>query len=95
MKQILQRLVLLVLVSGMPALAASKTWQPAQGPLMTRWAAEVSPRNAHPEYPRPQMVRADWQNLNGLWAYAVTDRAAAAPTTGTVKSSHFPAALSV
>ncbi|HPY29630.1 MAG TPA: glycoside hydrolase family 2 TIM barrel-domain containing protein [Verrucomicrobiota bacterium] len=80
MKQILQRLVLLVLVSGMPALAASKTWQPAQGPLMTRWAAEVSPRNAHPEYPRPQMVRADWQNLNGLWAYAVTDRAAAAPT---------------
>ncbi|MEI6178481.1 MAG: sugar-binding domain-containing protein [Verrucomicrobiota bacterium] len=42
-------------------------WAPAKGPLMTRWAKDVSPANVHPEYPRPQMVRADWQNLNGLW----------------------------
>ena len=39
---------------------------------MTRWAAEVSPTNALPEYPRPQLVRADWLNLNGLWDYAIT-----------------------
>lgn len=26
-----------------------------------------------PEYPRPQMARANWQNLNGWWHYAVTD----------------------
>ena len=43
---------------------------------MTRWAAEVSPTNAHPEYPRPQLVRPDWQNLNGLWNYAVTPQTA-------------------
>ncbi|MFU8888230.1 MAG: sugar-binding domain-containing protein [Trueperaceae bacterium] len=24
-----------------------------------------------PEYPRPQLVREDWRNLNGLWSYAV------------------------
>jgi len=46
---------------------------------MTRWAKDVSPKNAHPEYPRPQMVRKDWQNLNGLWSYAVTDKDAAQP----------------
>lgn len=46
-------------------------WHPAAGSLMTRWAAEVSPTNAHPEYPRPQMVRSNWLNLNGLWNYAV------------------------
>ncbi len=46
-------------------------WKPADGPLMTRWAKEVSPDNAHPEYPRPQMVRKDWLNLNGLWEYAI------------------------
>lgn len=39
---------------------------------MTRWAAEVNSTNAHPEYPRPQMVRADWLNLNGVWNCAVT-----------------------
>ncbi len=49
-------------------------WKPADGPLMTRWAKEVSPDNAHPEYPRPQMVRKDWLNLNGLWDYAITAR---------------------
>jgi len=46
-------------------------WKPAKGPLMTRWTNEVSPDNVHPEYPRPQMVRQDWLNLNGLWEYAI------------------------
>jgi len=46
-------------------------WRPAEGPLMTRWAAQVSPERVHPEYPRPQMVRQDWLNLNGLWDYAI------------------------
>lgn len=31
-------------------------WSVAQGPLLTRWAKEVNPTNAHPEYPRPQLV---------------------------------------
>jgi len=55
-----------------PGCGASLLWHPAAGPLMTRWAAEVSPTNAHPEYPRPQLVRADWMNLNGIWDYAIT-----------------------
>ncbi len=46
-------------------------WQPAEGPLMTRWAKQVSPDKVLPEYPRPQMVRKDWLNLNGLWEYAI------------------------
>jgi len=48
----------------------SADWKPATGPLMTRWAKDVSPANALPEYPRPQMVRQKWQNLNGLWQFA-------------------------
>lgn len=46
-------------------------WKPAESTLMTRWAKDVSPENVHPEYPRPQMVRKDWLNLNGLWDYAI------------------------
>jgi hypothetical protein len=38
---------------------------------MTRWAKEVSPGNAWAEYPRPQVVRSEWQTLNGLWDYAI------------------------
>jgi hypothetical protein len=46
-------------------------WEPANGPLMTQWAKQVSPDNVHAEYPRPQMVRKDWLTLNGLWEYAI------------------------
>jgi len=49
-------------------------WKPAEGPLLTRWAKEVSPANVHPEYPRPQMVREGWMNLNGLWDYAIVPK---------------------
>ena len=41
-------------------------------PLMTTWGEKVTAANAWREYPRPQMVRANWTNLNGEWDYAVT-----------------------
>lgn len=47
---------------------------------MTPWAEEVSPENVLKEYPRPQMVRTDWMNLNGLWDYAVVERGTPNPT---------------
>ncbi|UCG59023.1 MAG: hypothetical protein JSU70_05840, partial [Phycisphaerales bacterium] len=58
-------------------LVCSSVWadyEPADGPLMTRWARYVSPRKVHREYPRPQMVRKSWLNLNGLWDYAITPK---------------------
>lgn len=56
-----------------------RQWQPVTGPLTTRWAAQVSPEQVLSEYPRPQMVRPEWMNLNGLWDYAVRPRADARP----------------
>jgi hypothetical protein len=47
--------------------------------LQTRWAAQVTPDNVLPEYPRPQMKRKNWMNLNGTWNYAITDAAADRP----------------
>lgn len=44
-------------------------WKPAKGPLMTKWAKDVDPDKTHPEYPRPQLVRDDWLNLNGVWQF--------------------------
>ena len=49
------------------------------GELMTRWGKEVTPENAWRLYPRPQMVRDRWLNLNGLWDYAIAPKAADRP----------------
>jgi len=56
-----------------------QNWQMQAVKLQTRWAKEVSPANALKEYPRPQMTRPDWTNLNGLWDYALTKKDAPTP----------------
>ncbi len=55
----------LFILSGINAQA----WQMKQAPLMTRWAALVDTNAPLPEYPRPQMVRTNWLNLNGIWQF--------------------------
>src|SRR5438552_1531163 len=64
-------LAVTALIAGSTRFVFGDEWHPAPGPLMTRWAKDVSPTNALPEYPRPQMVRKDWLNLNGLWDDAI------------------------
>ena len=51
------------------AVAGGVPWQPKQAPLMTDWAQQVNPTNVLPEYPRPQLVRSNWMNLNGVWQF--------------------------
>lgn len=46
-------------------------WAPVPGHITTPWTDKVSARNPWPEYPRPHLVRERWQNLNGLWSYAI------------------------
>ena len=53
--------------------APVEAWAPRGNHIKTRWADDVNPECPLPEYPRPLMERKDWQNLNGLWDYAITD----------------------
>ncbi len=47
--------------------------------LLTRWGRDLDPAQVLPEYPRPQLVRDSYLNLNGWWDYAITDAAARPP----------------
>jgi beta-galactosidase/beta-glucuronidase len=64
---------------------AQKTaeWKYVQGKIVTPWAEKVTAQNPLPEYPRPQLVRQNWQNINGLWSYAIVPKNApdTKPTT--------------
>lgn len=55
-------------------------WQIAENQLLTKWASDVDPENPWPEYPRPQMVRENWLNLNGLWDYAILPKENSEPS---------------
>ncbi|KPK86652.1 MAG: beta-galactosidase [Bacteroides sp. SM23_62_1] len=65
-------MVMLILISQSCTVESGKSdWKPAEGPLFTRWSGELVPENILPEYPRPQLERTEWLNLNGLWDYAI------------------------
>lgn len=63
--------LLITFLFATPLLAQKQDWKIVPGKITTVWAADVNPQNPLPEYPRPQLVRKDWQNLNGLWEYAI------------------------
>jgi tetratricopeptide (TPR) repeat protein len=61
------------------SVSAQQKYQMQPITIQSRWAKEVSPGNALKEYPRPQMVRKQWTNLNGLWDYAITPKDSSVP----------------
>ncbi|GAB3927407.1 glycoside hydrolase family 2 protein [Mucilaginibacter myungsuensis] len=69
----------LVLISALTAQAQNTQWKLLTDKITTPWAEKVDPKAPLPEYPRPQMVRGNWQNLNGLWNYAIIGKAEAEP----------------
>lgn len=58
-----------------------QSYAPVGGRIMTEWGEKVTPENAWREYPRPQLRREAWQNLNGLWDYAIQPMGMAKPGT--------------
>ena len=58
--------VSLLLLTGIRT-ANAVEWQMKQGPMMTPWSETLDPENVLGEYPRPQMERQEWMNLNGIW----------------------------
>ncbi|MEV5703798.1 LamG-like jellyroll fold domain-containing protein [Actinoallomurus sp. NPDC052274] len=81
--------LLAALVAPAPAPASASApvaaaWKAQTPPLTTPWTDQVSPTNALPEYPRPQLTRSRWQNLNGEWQFAEASAGEAPPTGRTL-----------
>lgn len=52
----------------LPRQANGSSYAVQTPPLDTDWTYEVG-TNPWPEYPRPQLERSQWKNLNGVWRY--------------------------
>ena len=75
------RKTILTTVAALSVLCTFAQWKPAGDKLKTPWAEKIDPANVLPEYPRPQLVRSQWMNLNGLWDYAIKPVGALEPKT--------------
>lgn len=71
-------LLIILLFSSM---SLSAQWKPMGDKIKTAWAEKIDPNNVLPEYPRPIMERDKWQNLNGLWDYAILPMGQQEPQT--------------
>ena len=61
--------LLLILCLIIPFISFSQDWKMGQAKLMTSFSEKIDTNNVFPEYPRPQMVRTNWMNLNGIWQF--------------------------
>ena len=50
-----------------------ENWHPVGNRIKTKWGNNLKPENVWQEYPRPQLERKDWLNLNGIWLYSIKD----------------------
>lgn len=75
------RRILGALCASLLVVQAFAQWKPAGDKIKTSWAEQVNPQQVLPEYPRPIMERADWQNLNGEWDYAIRPKGEVEPAT--------------
>jgi len=72
-----------IIITGLTitfTLISAMAWAPKGDKIKTVWAENITPQNAWQAYPRPQLKRNAWQNLNGLWKYAVTELSTAKST---------------
>lgn len=58
-----------LLIFGLIFSVCSQEWKPAKVAVMTTWGEKIDPAHVLEEYPRPQMQRNDWINLNGIWEF--------------------------
>lgn len=65
----MRQFVLSIVVAVMSLACQAQQWQRLSAPVMTPWGEQIDPATVWQQYPRPQLVRSDWMNLNGLWGY--------------------------
>jgi len=62
-----------------PTFSQQHNWQPKKDKILSEWAINIDPNAPLPEYPRPQMSRENWTNLNGIWKYAIIEKGSTEP----------------
>ena len=78
--KIIKPLLIIILITFSLGINA-QNWKPAGDRIKTVWTEKVDPANPLPEYPRPILVREQWQNMNGLWDYSILPKGSSMPAS--------------
>ena len=77
---------LLSIVCSSALVLNAQGWKMKKATLMTPFSEKIDTANVLGEYPRPQMVREKWMNLNGIWQFQSGTSISEALPTGKLKS---------
>src|SRR6266478_4753126 len=86
MRFISNTLTAVLLMLAIDFATPAQAWQMKQAALMTDWAQQVDTNSPLPEYPRPQMARTNWLNLNGIWQFQAGNTNDPVPTNQVLAS---------
>ncbi|MBC7423462.1 MAG: glycoside hydrolase family 2, partial [Ferruginibacter sp.] len=64
-----RKIILSAIATLLIGCVQAQQWQPKKAALMSKFSKDVNPLSVLPEYPRPQLTRTKWLNLNGLWQF--------------------------
>ena len=70
----MKKILIVIFLFGITMQTVAQQWKAADVKIKTSWGEQLNPSNVLPEYPRPQLVRDEWKNLNGLWDYSIQPR---------------------
>jgi beta-galactosidase/beta-glucuronidase len=76
----MRKTIYFMILTALVYSAAAQSWQPAGERIKTSWAEKINPASPLPEYPRPQLERNLWINLNGMWDFAIVAKGSNAPS---------------
>src|SRR5512135_905065 len=70
----MKQIIFTLLLAGLSQVLQAQEWKPAGERIKTAFGEKLDPANLFPEYPRPQLMRDQWQNLDGLWDYTIAPK---------------------
>jgi hypothetical protein len=79
-KNLIAFLGIVVIIATLSRALYAQTDDVLKYSMKTRWSDKVGPGKVWPEYPRPQMTRANYVILNGSWEYAIQPTEQSLPT---------------
>ena len=80
MKKMYRQCMALAMLCCVSLSVAAQSWSPVGDKIKSQWGESLTADKPWNVYPRPLLQRGEWNNLNGLWDYAISEKGSRRPS---------------